>query len=160
MDHLTVVYDANCHFCARCRWWLSRQPSYIPLEFIPQDSPTLRERYPTLRLPHGKAELIVVDDNDAVYREDEAFLMCLYALREYRAWSIRLAEPALRPLARAFFSQLSSRRHTFSRLLGPHSTVSEWNSLTQNPLELEQADLCGCNASQDGESSKTCSKPL
>jgi predicted DCC family thiol-disulfide oxidoreductase YuxK len=159
MDRLTVVYDASCHFCARCRWWLSRQPSYIPLEFLPQNSALLRERYPTLRLPDGKAELIVIDDDNAVYREDEAFLMCLYALREYRAWSLRLAEPAMRPLARAFFSQLSTRRHAFSRLLGPDTDQGEWNSFLETPLKKASDDLCGCGPSQPGDSPGTCSKP-
>lgn len=144
MERLTIIYDAGCRFCSRCRWWLARQSSFITLEFIPQDSPLLRERYPSLRLPEGKAELVVIDDNDAVYREDEAFLMCLYALHEYRAWSLRLADPALRPLARAFFGQLSSRRHTFSRLLGP------------SPPD----DDCGCGPNLDGGALPgTCSKP-
>ncbi len=151
MDRLTIIYDANCRFCTRCRWWLFRQSTYLALEFLPQGSPTLRDRYPELRLPEGKAELVVIDDEGAVYREDEAFLMCLYALRDYRAWSLRLADPALRPLARAFFGQVSLRRHTFSRLLGP--TPTEW----QVPAEVE--DACGCGPDlEDKSEGSTCTK--
>lgn len=121
MKQLTILYDEECQFCVRCRWWLARQPSFIPLEFIPQGSPLVRERYPQLVLRSGKSELIVVADDGTVYRNDDAFLICLYALKEYRQWSQRLAEPSLRPLAHAFFKEVSARRATISSWLGAPS---------------------------------------
>lgn len=118
MEQLTVLYDEECQFCVRCRWWLSRQPSYIPLEFIPQGSSGVVERFPNLELSSSKSELIVIGDDEVVYRNDDACIMCLYALKEYRDWSLRLADPSLRPLARAFFKEVSARRATISSWLG------------------------------------------
>jgi len=42
----------------------------------------------------------VIGDDGAVYIEAKAFLMCLWALRDYRAWSLRLSAPEMLPLAR------------------------------------------------------------
>ncbi len=43
--------------------------------------------------------------------------MCLYATRNYREWSQRLAAPALLPWARRVCELLSQHRLTFSRAL-------------------------------------------
>ena len=57
-----------------------------------------------LRQTVSDLELVVVDDSGGVYRNGSAWIMCLYALREYREWSLRLATPALFPLARQAFA--------------------------------------------------------
>ena len=59
-----------------------------------------------------------MDDCGAVYRDGHAWILCLYALAEYRELSLRLASPALLPLARKAFSFLSKRRGALSELLG------------------------------------------
>ena len=41
--------------------------------------------------------------------------MCLYALKEYREWSQRLASPALLPLARRVCELVSDNRLSISR---------------------------------------------
>jgi hypothetical protein len=43
--------------------------------------------------------------------------MCLYALRDYRELSLRLAHPALLPFARRFCELLSENRFRVSRWL-------------------------------------------
>jgi predicted DCC family thiol-disulfide oxidoreductase YuxK len=35
MTTLTLFYDARCGLCSSVRRWLSGQPAYVRLEFIP-----------------------------------------------------------------------------------------------------------------------------
>jgi hypothetical protein len=62
--------------------------------------------------------LVVVDDDGGVYRGETAWIICLYALEGYREWALRLASPALRPLARAACHWFSRNRRSISRRLG------------------------------------------
>jgi predicted DCC family thiol-disulfide oxidoreductase YuxK len=116
MKRLTVLYDASCGFCIGCRHWLERQPKLIALAFVPCQSAEARSRFP--KLAERAEELVVVSDDGGVYRGAKAFLMCLYALEDYREWSLRLAQPALLPIARRAFEQLSHNRKDLSRWLG------------------------------------------
>jgi predicted DCC family thiol-disulfide oxidoreductase YuxK len=94
------------------------QAQWVTLEFLPAGSAEAVRRYPSLAPAGRPEELIVVGDDGSVYREDAAYLMCLYALRDYREWSLRLADPARRPLARQAFTWLARHRATLSRFLG------------------------------------------
>jgi predicted DCC family thiol-disulfide oxidoreductase YuxK len=116
MKRLTVLYDASCGFCVRCCDWLRQQPQLVPLAFVPSRSVEARALFPKLS-PGDADELVVVNAGGGVYRGDRAYIMCLYALRDYRDWSYRLAEPALRPIARKAFGWLSHNRRDLSRLL-------------------------------------------
>lgn len=118
MRSLTVLYDSHCGFCVYCRRWLSVHRQLVPLEFLSAGSPQARTRFPGLRHTEPPDELVVVDDEGGVYRGSEAWILCLYALEEYREWSIRLARPALRPFARIAFEWLSKNRRSLSRQLG------------------------------------------
>jgi predicted DCC family thiol-disulfide oxidoreductase YuxK len=104
-----VIYDDSCGFCVRCRWWLARQPVFVEFVFVPRSSAALARLFPGLQLG-PKAELIVVGDAGQVYRDDAAFIMCLYGLRAYREWALRLANPALMPLAARFFRGAAGSR--------------------------------------------------
>lgn len=118
MNKLTVLYDADCGFCIRCRWWMIHQPKFVELEFLPAGGPDAARRFPELAAPGAVEELIVVDDEGGVYRGAHAWLMCLWALVEYREWSDWLAAPALLPLARGAFALVSSNRKKLSAWLG------------------------------------------
>lgn len=118
MNRLTVLYDPTCGFCVRCRDWLARQPAFVPLEFCPAGTPEATRRFPELAATKQTEELVVIDDEGGIYRDTRAWLMCLWALMEYRDWSERLASPALLPLARGAFAFVSSRRRTISELMG------------------------------------------
>ena len=100
MDTLTVLYDARCNLCSHLRAWLEAQPAYVQLAFVAAGSPEARRRFPTLDHAATTSELTVIGDDGAVYIEAKAFLMCLWALRDYRAWSLRLSAPEMLPLAR------------------------------------------------------------
>lgn len=114
---LTVLYDGMCGLCQSIRQWLERQPKFVPLELLGGHSPEVQRRFPGVVRP-GPQELIVISDAGGVYRGAHAWIMCLWALREYREWSIRLARPALLPFARRGFELLSKNRRRVSRWLG------------------------------------------
>jgi predicted DCC family thiol-disulfide oxidoreductase YuxK len=119
MNKLYVLYDASCGLCSSVREWAQQQPQLITMVFVAANSPQASVLFPTLSRPGMcPEELIVVDDLGGVYREGHAWIMCLYALAEYRALSLRLASPSLLPLARRAFSFLSKRRSALSELLG------------------------------------------
>jgi predicted DCC family thiol-disulfide oxidoreductase YuxK len=117
MRSLTVLFDPACGFCIRCRDWLARQPALVPLTFLAAASEEARARFPTLPQPDPPEELVVVDDEGGVYRGHDAWIMCLYALADYREWALRLAGPRLKPLSRAAFAWISRNRTALSRRL-------------------------------------------
>jgi predicted DCC family thiol-disulfide oxidoreductase YuxK len=107
---LTVVYDAGCELCRRCRDWLATQPTFVPVRLVPAHDASVAG------LPVGE-ELVVLADTGEAWVGPQAFVMCLWATREYRSWSYRLSGPAFAPLARRFFTAVSQRRGTLSALL-------------------------------------------
>ena len=117
MKRLTLLYDAGCGLCSRAHDWLSRQDALLELEFVRAGSAEARARYPSLDHPDPPEELVAVDDEGGVYRDDDAWIMTLYALEHYRGWALRLATPALRPLARAAFDWVSRHRRGLSKRL-------------------------------------------
>jgi predicted DCC family thiol-disulfide oxidoreductase YuxK len=126
MKRLTVLYDSTCGFCVECAHWLQAQRQVVRLELVPSSSLAARARFPTLVTGGAAEELIVVDDVGGVYRGTRAWIMCLWALREYRSAAVRLARPALLPLARATFALISRSRRPLSRWLdrAPESEVA------------------------------------
>jgi len=119
MNRIYVLYDGDCGLCSSVRDWVQQQPQLIPMVFVAANSPQVSVLFPSLSRPGQRPEeLIVVDDCGGVYREGHAWIMCLYALAEYRELSLRLASPTLLPLARKAFSFLSKRRGAVSELLG------------------------------------------
>lgn len=118
MRNLTVLYDARCGFCVRCREWLTQQAQLVPLELLALHSPEAERRFPGLVPPGVREELLAVSDEGGVYRGTRAWIMCLWALREHRAWARRLAHPLLLPFVRGSYALLSQNRHTLSSWLG------------------------------------------
>ncbi len=116
MQRLTILYDSSCAFCQRCVAWLQKQPKYIELEFLPAGSDLAAKRFPELNRSLLKTELTVVDNEGGVYYGDNAYVICLYALRDYRNWSIRLGDPANRPFVRKALNAVTQHRHTLSEL--------------------------------------------
>ena len=118
MRRLFVLYDARCGLCSWAGRWARLQPSFVELVFLAAGSDEARRRFPSLADPGEPEELVVVSDEGGVYRGGDAWVMCLYALEDYREWSIRLASPALKPMARRAFALLSRSRSKVSRWLG------------------------------------------
>jgi predicted DCC family thiol-disulfide oxidoreductase YuxK len=128
MKTLYIIYDRECGFCESCRSWLCRQPAFLELRFIPRRSLAVTERFPGLAQLDTGEDLVVVSDEGAVYRGTSAYLMCLYALQEYREWAIRLSSPGFLPLTRRVFQQLTKQRGWISR---------RFFQLTSEQLEIE-----------------------
>jgi predicted DCC family thiol-disulfide oxidoreductase YuxK len=108
MKRLTVVYDAACPLCVRCRDWMEEQAAYVELEFLPSSSSEAIRRYG--EVPWLGAELVVVSDGGDVWVGSAAFLVALWALEDYREWSYRLSGGSFSKMAERFFMALSHRR--------------------------------------------------
>jgi len=117
MKKLYILYDSECELCRRCRVWLGRQPAFVPLVFVPLQSPEAECRFPALKELRPEEEIVVIDDAGAVWQGGAAWVMCLWALREYREWSLRLAQPALLDLARRLCEVVSANRYKISHWL-------------------------------------------
>src|SRR5262245_3404397 len=98
MRRLTVLYDAECSFCVRCKDWLARQPAFVELAFLPCRSPLALKRYG--QVPWLIRELVVVSDEGEVWAGPAAFLVCMWALRDWRERSYGLFARAAAALAR------------------------------------------------------------
>ena len=116
MKRLTILYDAACGFCISCRHWLEQQAKLLDLDFVAAHSAEAARRFPELESAKEE-ELVVVSDEGGIYRGARAFIMCLYALEEYREWSLRLSRPDLLPLAGRAFALVSRIRKGLSSLL-------------------------------------------
>lgn len=117
MNTLTLFYDAHCGLCSQVRQWLSVQPAYVRLEFVSYDSPEASRRLPGIRHLRADQEIVVMADTGEVWQGAGAWVTCLWALREYRAWSARLASPAMQAVARKVVHLVSQNRISLSRIL-------------------------------------------
>ena len=112
---LHVLYDGNCPLCIRSAMWLAAQIKYVPIVLISAQQAIKLPQYAHIDMSDPPEDLIVVTDDHRVYRNDEAFLLCLYMLRNYRHWAKILSAPNLRPLARKAYFYLSRNRLSLSR---------------------------------------------
>ncbi len=81
----------------------------------------------------------MISDEGAVYLNDRAWIMVMYAMVEYREWASRLTHPLLMPLARQAFAALSKNRHTISRWLSaadPETIAGELRNVELEPCAL------------------------
>ncbi len=145
MKCLYVLFDAECAMCVRCREWLSRQPAFVPLHFIPLQSPDLPRFFPGIDVLKPNEQLLVVGDNGAVYRGACAWIMCLWGLQEYREHALRLAEPVLLPFARIVCELLSRNRFFLSRRFFEQNAHDVARRLTAH-IPLEQPKCLAVSA--------------
>ncbi len=129
MHALTILYDEECALCLRCAAWLAGQPSYLPLELLPAGGLDARARFGVV--PWLGSQLVVVADDGRVWAGASAFLMCFWALRDYRELSMSLSSPALAPLAERFFRVFSANRRHVAALFD-HRPCAE--TVCQRPL--------------------------
>ncbi len=117
MNALTLFYDARCGLCSELRKWLVTQPAYVQLHFVPYDSPEAVKRLPVIDQMRADQEIVVMADTGEVWQGAGAWVMCLWSLCEYRAWSARLAGPTMQGMARKVVHWISQNRIGLSRLL-------------------------------------------
>lgn len=101
---LRVYFDGDCPLCRRIAGWLARQPSYVPIACVAAQA---AGGGCPLTLEQLLAQVTVVASDGAVYRGSNAWLVCLWALRRYRGWSLRLSRGALRPWAERLFAAVA-----------------------------------------------------
>ena len=119
LQKLTVLYDPACALCQRARHWLAAQSQYVRLEFIPAGSELARSRFPDLDSESTLRELTVIGDGGQVYRGAKAWLMALWALREYRETALRWSTPERLPFARRLVAWVSMSRRSLDFLFAP-----------------------------------------
>ncbi|MGW3242916.1 thiol-disulfide oxidoreductase DCC family protein [Streptomyces sp. NPDC001070] len=124
---LTVLYDPDCSLCAFVRGWLERQRQIVPLDLVPVGSDEARRRFPELDHAATLREITVVGDSGQVYRDDAAWLVCLWALAEYRPTAHRLSTRAGAPVARA--AVLAAARYREAQW-GRRAAASGWGGRT------------------------------
>jgi len=113
MQTLTVLYDERCNLCRGIRSWLEAQPAYVELRFVPAGSAEARQRFPQLDHTETTQEITAISDEGGVYIGANAWLICLWALQDYRAWSLRLSSPEMLPLARRIVIWVAQNRTRF-----------------------------------------------
>jgi len=122
MRRLTVLYDARCALCLRCRDYLASYSTVMPLEFLASQSPEASARFG--EVPWLGEELVVVSDEGEVWVGPAAFLVCMWALRDTREWSYRLSTPLFAPLAGRFFAVFSANRSRIAAFVQPRCDES------------------------------------
>ena len=134
MEKLYVLYDPNCELCCRLKNWILVQRSWIGIAVVEQGSEKAQRLFSGLDQIAGKEDLVVISDEGAVYLNNNAWIMVLFAMIEYRNWASRLTHPLLMPLARQAFAALSNNRHF----------ISSWLSTETIARELQQVELAPC----------------
>jgi predicted DCC family thiol-disulfide oxidoreductase YuxK len=139
MEKLYVLYDPKCEICRRLRDWILVQRSWIGIAVVAAGSDKSKRLFPELDQIAGQDDLVVISDEGAVYLNDHAWIMVLYAMVEYRDWAARLTHPLLMPLARQAFAALSKNRHTLSRWLSsedPEAIAGELRKVELEPCAV------------------------
>jgi predicted DCC family thiol-disulfide oxidoreductase YuxK len=144
VEKIYVLYDPKCGLCCRLKDWILVQRSWLGIAVLEQGSERARRLFPELERIAGKDDLAVISDEGAVYLNDRAWIMVMYAMVEYREWASRLTHPLLMPLARQAFAALSKNRHSISRWLSSENTEEIAGELRK--VELEPCALPAGNA--------------
>ena len=135
MQRLYVLYDPKCELCRRLTDWILVQRSWIGLAVLEAGSDKAKRLFPELESIASNDDLAVVSDEGAVYLNDRAWIMVLYAMVEYRDWAARLTHPILMPLARQAFAALSKNRHYLSSWLSAEDPEEIAGELRRVELE-------------------------
>jgi len=144
MEKLYVLYDPKCELCCRLKNWILVQRSWLGLALVEQGSEKAKRLFPDLDKVAGKDDLAVISDEGAVYLNNSAWIMVLYAMVEYRDWASRLTHPLLMPLARQAFAALSKNRHFLSRWIATEDADEMADELRK--VEIEPCALPSGNA--------------
>ena len=147
MNCLYVLFDAHCELCVRCRNWLVKQSAFVPLVFIALQSNEAKQRFPGLDALKPNEQLLVISNGGAVYRGACAWIMCLWALRNYREHAERLAHPTLVPFARSVCELLSRNRFFLSNVLFRQDAETAARKLSAH-YDLQKAGSASCRAAR------------
>lgn len=144
MKKLYVLYDPKCTLCQRLKDWLLVQRSWMGLCLIPAGSEKAERMFPNLKQIASANDLVVISDEGQVYFNNNAWIMTLYALLDYREWACRLAHPMLLPLVRQAFATISRNRFAISRWLSagrPEQIARELRQITLEPCAAPHSTI-------------------
>lgn len=144
MKKLYVLYDPKCALCQRLKDWLLVQRSWVEICLIPAGSDEARRMFPTLQQIASANDLVVVSDEGQVYLNNNAWIITLYALVEYREWACRLAHPVLLPLVRQAFATISRNRYAISSWLSetwPEQVARNLRRVALEPCAVQQPTI-------------------
>lgn len=110
---ITVLYDASCGLCMFAKDWIRKQSPLVRLEFLAAGSTEAQRAFPQI----APGELAVVADTGEVWLGNHAWIVCLWALRDYRDLAFRLTSPALLLMSREAFIAVSRNRLALSSML-------------------------------------------
>jgi predicted DCC family thiol-disulfide oxidoreductase YuxK len=110
---ITVLYDAACGLCTFAKDWIGKQPSLVGITFVAAGSTEAQRAFPQI----SPGELAVVTDTGEVWLGNRAWIVCLWALRDYRDFAFRLTGPALSLMSREAFAAVSRNRLALSNML-------------------------------------------
>ena len=118
VSRLTVLYDSECALCRRIQGWMQNQPKYVEVAFVAATSAEAYRRYPKLNHAITLDDLTVISERGAVYWGPKAWLMCMWALKQYRPWALRLSAPELLPTTKRVLASISENRYRISKAVG------------------------------------------
>ena len=142
MNRLTAFYDARCAMCIACRRWIEKEPKYLAVDFVSYQSKRAREICPDLDRFDPAGEIVVMADDGGIYRGGKAWIMCLYALKGYREWALRLAQPSLLPVAKKLCHLISTNRLTLSKFLRNRGLEDLKRELAATPPPIPTGANC------------------
>jgi len=96
---ITVLYDATCGLCTFAKDWIRKQSPLVGLTFLAAGSIEARRAFPQL----SPRELAVVADTGEVWFGNHAWIVCLWALRDYRDLAFWLTSPPLLLMSRGVY---------------------------------------------------------
>lgn len=102
---LVVYYDGDCGLCRRVAAWLDAQEQLVPITCLAAQQ-AAGGGCP-ISLDALLAQVTVTASDGAIYRGTNAWIVCLWALRAYRPWSLRMATPRWRPWAERLFAGIA-----------------------------------------------------
>jgi len=109
VNALTVLYDPTCPTCSRARLWLESRAQLVRLDFVAAGSDEARTTFPHIDHARTLNEITVISDDGEIFVDDNAWVVCLWALRDYRRVASLMTTPALRPMARRVITMVSER---------------------------------------------------
>ena len=102
---LTVWFDGDCGLCARVAKWLDRQPKYVAVRCVAAQ--TASQGTCPINTKDLLDKLTVTASDGAIYRCTNAWITILWALRNYRSWSLRFARTSWLPWAESLFATIA-----------------------------------------------------
>ncbi|MGB6219918.1 thiol-disulfide oxidoreductase DCC family protein [Haloferula sp.] len=137
MRTLTIFYDPSCGLCCQFREWLERQALWVATEFIGFQTPEAADRFPQILEVGAAKNCVVLADDGRWWQGADAWIVCLWATREFRLWSHRLAGPVFKPVLGSVVHLISGNRLTLSKLMRLKSDAALVEELKRHQPECE-----------------------